>query len=636
MQGVEDEGTGSVADFRIEASPSPDTGREPALGGPGGGSGPKVEVSCREKRGWEGGYGKLRSNEGLARYKMREHPECDGCRLLKGRAGVLEDGLHIIMRIAPRAHSAGMGWLYRRLRMHTRSDLCECAVKKLLKDVSGEAKREGTYAHPSWRYFTHWDLMFGYVGYAPEGALEEEVKAWLVTPRHIGEALIESRYLGMLYTAARSFFREEWTLPQSLPTIEEWVAAGRWMRGKAGTGGSTFIRIQGALRKTRAYKGVDAALKTDEEIALELTAPMEETMAIDEKSFENLKDDDILLKAALLLIKSVLKAEKKKLPDNVTAKNLEEREISVQDLQHYFTLIAVKTAKSRWKQLRNNHRDALKRQNATRSGQARKQRKEWKYQKAMSFLLPYMSNRDRPTNFAPLNVSVMETSNSPNTIEESSRESYSLLPSNSNNLPSIDDPNDSTASGPHPSTSKKRKKDEILELLKKNQERCELLARERIEVKNMMLASDKYDNIDLFFLNLAASTKKLPYHLQLQIKKTCFNAVMSAEESNLQHSWYSPNNYGYSTGSTPTPDNINTSIDTPSAPNDINTSIDTPSAPNDINTSINIPSALDTINTSINNPSALQIQTIQDIETSAAEPTGPNENADNFETDYDF
>ncbi|CAG4947544.1 unnamed protein product [Parnassius apollo] len=276
----------------------------------------------------------------------------------------------------------------------------------------------------------------------------------------------------------------------------------------------------------------------------------------------------------------------------------------------------VKTAKSRWKQLRDNHRDALKRQNATRSGQARKQRKEWKYQKAMSFLLPYMSNRERPTNFAPLNDSVMETSNSPNTIEESSRELCSLLPSNSNNLPSIDDPNDSTASGPHPSTSKKRKNDEILDLLKKNQERRELLARERIEVKNMMLASDKYDDIDLFFLNLAASTKKLPYYLQLQIKKTCFNAVMSAEESNLQHSWYSPNNYGYSTGSTPTPDNINTSIDTPSAPNDINTSI------------FNIRSALDIINTSINNPSALQIQTTQDIETSAAEPTGPNENAD--------
>ncbi|XP_012550153.2 uncharacterized protein LOC105842338 [Bombyx mori] len=260
----------------------------------------------------------------------------------------------------------------------------------------------------------------------------------------------------------------------------------------------------------------------------------------------------------------------------------------------------VKTAKARWKQLRDNHRDALKRQNATRSGQARKQRKEWKYQKAMSFLLPYMCNRDGSSNFVPLDNSVSETSNPPNIVDESSCESCNLLPSNSNNLPSVNIPNDSTTSGSIPSTSKKRRKnDEVLELLKENQERRELLERERIEVKNMMLASDQYDEIDLFFINLAASTKKLPHYLQLQIKKKCFNAVMSAEESNLQHSWHSPNNYGYSTDSTSTPDNINTSIDTPSAPNDINTSINT--------------------------PSASKIQTTQDIETSAAEQTGPNE-----------
>ncbi|XP_028025951.1 uncharacterized protein LOC114239769 isoform X1 [Bombyx mandarina] len=260
----------------------------------------------------------------------------------------------------------------------------------------------------------------------------------------------------------------------------------------------------------------------------------------------------------------------------------------------------VKTAKSRWKQLRDNHRDALKRQNATRSGQARKQRKEWKYQKAMSFLLPYMCNRDGSSNFVTLDNSVSETSNPPYTIDESSCESCNLLSSNSNNVPSVDIPNDSTTSESLPPTSKKkRKNDEILELLKENQERRELLERERIEVKNMMLANDQYDEIDLFFINLAASTKKLPYYLQLQIKRKCFNTVMSAEESNLQHIWHSPNNNGYSTDSTPTPDNINTSIDTPSAPNDSNTSINT--------------------------PSASKVQTTQDIETSAAEQTGPNE-----------
>ncbi|CAG9792725.1 unnamed protein product [Diatraea saccharalis] len=153
----------------------------------------------------------------------------------------------------------------------------------------------------------------------------------------------------------------------------------------------------------------------------------------------------------------------------------------------------VTTAKCRWKQLRDNHRDALKRQNATRSGQARRQRKEWKYQNAMSFLLPYTCNRDRASNFESLEDSANKNSNQPNT-DDSSQE--------------------------------------------------------------LNEARDKYDEIEAYFLNLAASTIKL---IQLQIKKKCFNAVMIAEETNLQQSWYSPNNNGYSTSSTPTSDNINIS-----------------------------------------------------------------------------
>lgn len=190
--------------------------------------------------------------------------------------------------------------------------------------------------------------------------------------------------------------------------------------------------------------------------------------------------------------------------------------------------VLVNTAKSRWKQLRDNHRDALKRQNATRSGQVRKQRKQWKHQEAMSFLLPHMSNRKKSRNFALLDDSVSETQNQ-NTIDENSWESSNLLPSNS--PASIS--NDSTASLSLSSTSQRSRNVEIIDVLEIKQEPSELVERERIEVKNMMPTDDKYDDLDLFFLNLAASTKKLPYYLQLQIKKSCFNAVMSAEESNL-------------------------------------------------------------------------------------------------------
>lgn len=222
-------------------------------------------------------------------------------------------------------------------------------------------------------------------------------------------------------------------------------------------------------------------------------------------------------------------------------------------------IVSVTTAKCRWKQLRDNHRDALKRQNATRSGQARKQRKEWKYQNAMSFLIPYMCNRDRASNFESLEDSSNDNSNQPNT-DDNSQESNGNLPSTANNLAS----DNSTPSGPIPSTSKKRKNDEILDILRKNQENRELLRQERMEIKNMMVARDKHDEIDSFFLNLAASTKKLPYYLQLQIKRNCFNAVMTAEETNLQQSWYSPNNYGYSTSSTPTSNDMNISNNTAS------------------------------------------------------------------------
>ncbi|CAH2083908.1 unnamed protein product [Euphydryas editha] len=214
----------------------------------------------------------------------------------------------------------------------------------------------------------------------------------------------------------------------------------------------------------------------------------------------------------------------------------------------------VTIAKCRWKQLRDNHRDALKRQNGTRSGQARRQRKEWKYQNAMSFLLPYMSYRNRESSFESLQDSASENSNQPNSIDDYFQESSIILPSTANNFVSVNVSDDSISSGPTPSTSRKRKNDEIIHIFGKNQENHELLRQERIDIKNMMGTRETYDEIDSFFLNLAASTKKLPYYLQLQIKKTCFNAVMTAEETNLEQSWYSSNKCDYSTSSTATSD----------------------------------------------------------------------------------
>lgn len=63
---------------------------------------------------------------------------------------------------------------------------------------------------------------------------------------------------------------------------------------------------------------------------------------IDEQLYEHLKDEDVLHKAALLLRKSILKIEKKKLPQDVTATHLLEGEASIPPelINFYSTLIA--------------------------------------------------------------------------------------------------------------------------------------------------------------------------------------------------------------------------------------------------------------------------------------------------------
>ncbi|KAK0180696.1 hypothetical protein PV327_003054 [Microctonus hyperodae] len=61
---------------------------------------------------------------------------------------------------------------------------------------------------------------------------------------------------------------------------------------------------------------------------------------IDEQSFEQLKDQSIIHKAALLLRKSILRIEKKKLPQQVSAQSLQEGEASVpQELLDFLSTV---------------------------------------------------------------------------------------------------------------------------------------------------------------------------------------------------------------------------------------------------------------------------------------------------------
>lgn len=119
-----------------------------------------------------------------------------------------------------------------------------------------------------------------------------------------------------------------------------------------------------------------------------------------------------------------------------------------------------------------------------------------------------MCNRDRASNFGSLvsNESSLDTFSQSNT-DDNYQESSGILPSPTNNLASANDSDNSTTTDQIPSTSKKRKNNEILDILRKNQENRDLLRQERMEIKNIIEARDKHDEIDSFFLSLAASTK---------------------------------------------------------------------------------------------------------------------------------
>lgn len=62
------------------------------------------------------------------------------------------------------------------------------------------------------------------------------------------------------------------------------IDAGRWVRGKAGTGDKTTVEIDGKRVKTRSIKGVDAALMQDEDIHRELVITAPEEFHVMEKS----------------------------------------------------------------------------------------------------------------------------------------------------------------------------------------------------------------------------------------------------------------------------------------------------------------------------------------------------------------
>lgn len=205
--------------------------------------------------------------------------------------------------------------------------------------------------------------------------------------------------------------------------------------------------------------------------------------------------------------------------------------------------------------MRDNHRDAIKRQSSTRSGQAAKQTSQWKYQKVMEFLLPHMQNRKRTSNFRNDSESIR----SPNHDNDTQMSAPSVTThdqmsndSEQNQLEDLlSDATQSTQSSGFFSNSKRRKSEDVSELLTQFQNNNLQRMKEKAELKQMLTASDDLDDLDHFFLSMSKTLKKLPNYLQLKVKRTAMNALLEAVEINEQNSWTAPR-YGYFTAPTET------------------------------------------------------------------------------------
>lgn len=198
-------------------------------------------------------------------------------------------------------------------------------------------------------------------------------------------------------------------------------------------------------------------------------------------------------------------------------------------------------AKSAWAKLRNNHRDALRRQQrTTKSGAAATDIKRWKFQSQMEFLLCYMNNEKRDTNFKvdddvsepPLEerslefeterptdhdgeITTCEDSSAPRTdVIEENDPARLLVRKNPVELPT-------------PRPKKKVKKIDVDKLIKETVEQREQRSKERREEREALK-----DDLRLFFMAMYEQTKKMPAASQHIVKKNIFNAV-SEEEGRL-------------------------------------------------------------------------------------------------------
>lgn len=219
-------------------------------------------------------------NDNLRRYRLPKHTSCRGCNI---GSGIYEDAVHMLLRMADKKSAELISILYEASK-NSKSAICQCKFQKYLKRQTAYLKLGGKFIHESWRWGVHWEMFFGYAAYRGVKTMGGEIEEWLVNRRVLGGPLGEERYMRMMAEETLKLCQEEWKTPKSTDCIEDWVSTGEWMRGKAGNGKTTTVRIDGKDKKTRRMKGVDAVYRSDKHMCDDLTQVKDEVFAVMEKS----------------------------------------------------------------------------------------------------------------------------------------------------------------------------------------------------------------------------------------------------------------------------------------------------------------------------------------------------------------
>lgn len=223
------------------------------------------------------------------------------------------------------------------------------------------------------------------------------------------------------------------------------------------------------------------------------------------------------------------------------------RQICTQIPTHFLSnkilFVLVKTAKSEWKKLRDNHRDSLKRQKCGKTGQAAPAINNWKYAQIMDFLLPFMKNRKVSTNLTNSQctqeiIDQNSTQDSELCTQQSTQEveeSIMLIPLANNEGPECTQ---------ETQTTRKRKNDvDIIDIIKDIEENHNRRQEERDNIRKKQ--QEKHP-MDLFFESMAQTAKNMPIYFQNKIKKKVLQIVCDTEEEMESYN----TGYGYSTAST--------------------------------------------------------------------------------------